>query len=199
MDKTPELADSQALNEDRLTTSDTQVVLVVKTIQSTASCPCCHQPTSRVHSHYQRLVADLPWQGVSVQLQLLTRKFFCINQSCLRRIFCERLPKEQRRAEQRRARRLASYQQVWELLVLQRQELREPDDEPLVQRMAQHPDLAEAIELAQSFAFLVRNRQSDQLDPWLEQAQKSQLSPFHRFAKRLREDYESGVQGCSCD
>ncbi len=92
MDKTPLLADSQALDLESLTTSDTQVVLVVKTLQPTASCPCCHQPTSRVHSHYQRIVADLPWQGVSVQLQLLTRKFFCINQSCLRRIFCERLP-----------------------------------------------------------------------------------------------------------
>lgn len=93
MDKTPLLADSQALDLESITTSDTQVVLVVKTIQPTTSCPCCHQPTSRVHSHYQRIVADLPWQGVSVQLQLLTRKFFCINQRCSRRIFCERLPR----------------------------------------------------------------------------------------------------------
>lgn len=61
--------------------------------------------------------------------------------------------------------------------------------------MAQHPDLAEAIELAQSFALLVRQRQSDQLDCWLEQAQKSQLSPFHRFAKRLREDYDAVKAG----
>lgn len=93
MDKTPLLADSQALALESLTASDTQVVLVVKTIQPTASCPCCQQPTSRVHSHYQRTVADLPWQGVSVQLQLRTRKFFCINKSCLRRVFCERLPR----------------------------------------------------------------------------------------------------------
>jgi len=509
--KNPLLADSQALALESLTSKDTQVVLVVKTIQSLAACPKCHQPSSRVHSHYKRTVADLPWQGVTVQIQLLTRRFFCSNQTCERRIFCERLPhvvtaysrqtvrlnealhligmmlggqagamlalglgmvispdtllrriqqsqlpanvtprvlgvddwawrkghrygtilvdlerhqpvellpdretstlanwlkahpgveivtrdrskayesgirqgapaaiqvadrfhllqnlaetldqalgahsqtlkvlaagsslssttshdgtevvrvlppqlstKEQHRAEQRRARRLANFQQVWELyeqgwsapaiahqvgigrttvfrylrsstfperrgrsdcgrslldpykdyllqrwnddhcevlqlfgeiqqrgypgsydtvaryvrrfreaqgtqprkqrsikrfkqlpkvsqsqklsltprraahLVLQRPENWQPDDEQLVQLMAQHPDLAEAIELAQNFAQLVRHRQPEQLDSWLKQAQKSQLSPFHRFAKRLCEDYNAVKAG----
>ena len=27
-----------------------------------------------------------------MQLQLLTRRFFCVNKTCVRRIFCERLP-----------------------------------------------------------------------------------------------------------
>lgn len=71
----------------------------------------------------------------------------------------------------------------------------EPDDEQLVQRMAQHPELALATELAQNFAFLVRQRQPDSLDSWLERALKSQLSPFHRFAKRLREDYDAVKAG----
>lgn len=38
---------------------------------------------------------------------------------------------------------------------------------------------------------LVRQRQPDQLDPWIEQALQSRLSPFQRFAKRLREDYDA--------
>ena len=502
MKETPLLVDTKALALESITSKETQVILVVRTIQSTVPCPRCHQASSRVHSRYQRTVADLPWQGVTVQLQLLSRKFFCTNKTCERRIFCERLPrvvatygrqtvrlndalhligimlggqagvklamglgmpispdtilrrihqsrlpvtptprvlgvddwawrkghrygtilvdlerhqsiellpdreastlanwlkahpgveiitrdrskayesaiqqgaqtaiqvadrfhllqnlaetldqtfgahsqalkaiatgsslsstvtnpgstavvpvlpqqpstKEQRRAEQRRARRLGNYQQVWDLhhqgwsapaiarqlgigrttvfrylstpifperkgrsdcgrslldpykdyilqrwndgccdvlrlfgeiqqrgypgsydtvaryarrlrssqgqqqrqqhttkllpkvsepqkrsltprraahLVLKQHQLLEPDDEQLVQRMAQHPELAEAIELAQNFAFLVRQRQPDQLDSWLEQALKSQLSPFHRFAKRLQED-----------
>lgn len=71
----------------------------------------------------------------------------------------------------------------------------EPDDAQLVQAMAQHPDLTQAIELAQSFAFLVRDRQPEQLDPWLEQALHSQLSPFNRFAKRLQEDYDAVKAG----
>jgi transposase len=508
MDQNPLLADSQALALLSLTSKDAQVVLVVKTIQAAVPCPRCHQLSSRVHSRYQRTVADLPWQGVSVQLQLLTRRFFCTDKTCVRRIFCERLPrvvaaygrqtvrlddalhligmmlggqagvklagrlgmavspdtllrrirqsqlpmnaiprvlgvddwakrkghrygtilvdlerhqpvellpdreastlanwlnahpgvkivtrdrskayesgirqgapaaiqvadrfhllqnlietldsvfgahsqvlkeiavahtlpsatsqdkavivpvlppqpatKEQHRAEQRRARRVANYQQVWDLhhsgwsapaiarqvgigrtsvfrylssstfperkgrsdcgrslldpykdyllqrwndscrdvlrlfgeiqqrgypgsydtvaryarrlrssqelqprqrhttkllpvvsepqkrsltprraahLVLQRPQKQESDDEQLVQRMAQHPALALAIELAQSFAQLVRQRQPERLDLWLAQALKSQLSPFHRFAKRLREDYDAVKAG----
>lgn len=92
MSQNPLLANPQALTLESLTSKDTQVVLVVKTIQSVVPCPKCHQPSSRVHSHYQRTVADLPWQGVTVQLQLLTRRFFCVNKTCVRRIFCERLP-----------------------------------------------------------------------------------------------------------
>ncbi|WP_244560591.1 MULTISPECIES: transposase family protein [Azospirillum] len=26
-------------------------------------CPRCHAPSSRVHSRYERRLADLPWQG----------------------------------------------------------------------------------------------------------------------------------------
>jgi hypothetical protein len=37
-------------------------------------------------------VADLPWHGIAIRLQLHTRKFFCKQQHCSRRIFCERLP-----------------------------------------------------------------------------------------------------------
>ncbi|MDV2998266.1 MAG: ISL3 family transposase ISAcma23 [Chroococcidiopsis sp. SAG 2025] len=80
-------------------------------------------------------------------------------------------------------------------LVLQQPQKWKPDDEQLVQRMAQHPELAEAIQLAQNFAFLVRQRQPSQLDSWLAQALQSQLSPFHRFAKRLREDYDAVKAG----
>jgi transposase len=510
MSQNPLLADPQALGLESLAVKDTQVVLVVKTIQLIALCPKCHQPSSRVHSRYERTLTDLPCFAATVQIQLLTRRFFCDNQTCVRRIFCERLPrvvvaygrqtvrfnhalhligmmlggqagaslaaglgirisadtllrrirqsqlkvnatprvlgvddwairkghrygtilvdleqhrpiellpdreastltnwlnahpgveivtrdrskayesgirqgaptaiqvadrfhllqnlaealaqtfgthsqalktiaathslssvtnpestavvpvlppqpmpKEQRIAQERRARREADYQQVWELhrqgwlapaiarqvgigkttvfrylrtstfperqgrrdcgrsrildpykdyvlqrwndgchdalqlfgeikaqgysgsydtvarytrrfrtaqgtqprkrrrsikqlpkvsepqklsltprraahLVLQEPQKRVADDEQLVQRMAQHPELAEAIELAQNFAFLVRQRQPDQLDSWLEQALGSQLSPFHRFAKRLQEDYDAVKAG----
>jgi transposase len=37
-------------------------------------------------------VADLPWQGFPVRLQLHSRKFFCENGDCPRAIFTERLP-----------------------------------------------------------------------------------------------------------
>jgi transposase len=80
-------------------------------------------------------------------------------------------------------------------LVLRQTQKLEPDEKQLVQRMVQHPELTEAIELAQNFAFLVRQLQPSQLDSWLERALKSQLSPFHRFAKRLQEDYDAVKAG----
>lgn len=81
-------------------------------------------------------------------------------------------------------------------LVLQRSEKQQPDDQQLIARLkAQHPDLLIAIELAQGFIQLVRQRQPEQLDSWLEQAIRSELSPFRRFAKRLREDYDAVKAG----
>lgn len=50
-------------------------------------------------------------------------------------------------------------------LVLRRQELWKRGDEKLIPLLtAQHPELAEAIRLAQDFAQLVRTRQPEQLD-----------------------------------
>jgi transposase len=39
-----------------------------------------------------RQLADLPWLGVAMRLELQVRKFFCQNPACPRRIFTERLP-----------------------------------------------------------------------------------------------------------
>ena len=57
-----------------------------------AYCPLCHCATERRHSHYTRVVADLPCAGFRVQLILHVRKFFCDAVDCARKIFTERLP-----------------------------------------------------------------------------------------------------------
>ena len=44
-----------------------------------------------MHSRAARTLADLPWAGVTVRLQVRVRKFFCENPACPRRIFSERL------------------------------------------------------------------------------------------------------------
>jgi hypothetical protein len=46
----------------------------------------------RLHSRYERTLADLPWAGWTVRLELGVRKLFCDNPDCGRRIFTERLP-----------------------------------------------------------------------------------------------------------
>jgi transposase len=61
-------------------------------------CPLCGRASSRVHSRYARTVSDLPWHGISVELEVLAKRFFCDEASCERRIFCERLPEVAARA-----------------------------------------------------------------------------------------------------
>ena len=64
----------------------------MQSTQTSASCPLCATPARRIHSDYERTLADLPWAAYRVRLQLRVRKWFCRNRSCPRRIFTERLP-----------------------------------------------------------------------------------------------------------
>jgi transposase len=81
-------------------------------------------------------------------------------------------------------------------LILRRAEKLAPDDEQIIKQLTQqHPDLATAIELAQEFTELVRQRQPEKLEVWLEQAEHSHLARFVRFAQSLREDYNAVQAG----
>jgi transposase len=48
--------------------------------------------TQRIHSRYERRLADVPWGGYQVCWQLRVRKFLRFNAACRRRVFTERLP-----------------------------------------------------------------------------------------------------------
>jgi transposase len=64
----------------------------IRAHRSSSFCPDCGRRSFRVHSRYRRTVADLPWEGIPVKILLRTRKFFCDEDRCPRRIFTERLP-----------------------------------------------------------------------------------------------------------
>ncbi len=68
------------------------ITIVIRSKQLRPGCPNCHQPSSSLHSHYRRKVADLPWHNVAVKLRLNTRRFRCRNTLCQQKIFYERLP-----------------------------------------------------------------------------------------------------------
>ena len=76
----------------QIESTTTHINLTIVSTQAIAECPICHQGTHRIHSHYERTVADLPWSEYGVSWQLQVRKFFCTNPDCPRRIFTERLP-----------------------------------------------------------------------------------------------------------
>ena len=81
-------------------------------------------------------------------------------------------------------------------LVLRRPDTRKAREVQVLTALeGQHPAFAEAMGLAQDFAQLVRNRQPEQLESWLERAASSVSEAFQRFAKRLREDYDSVKAG----
>jgi transposase len=81
-------------------------------------------------------------------------------------------------------------------LVLRRETKRtEAEAHQLTQLHAQSPAVAEAIDLAQAFATLVRQRQPAQLDPWLQRATASAVDAVRRFATGLYEDYEAVKAG----
>jgi hypothetical protein len=72
-------------------------------------CPRCQSQANRIHSRYQRTVADLPIVQRLVRLVLHVRRFFCDNPTCPQRTFCERLS-ELAAANARRTTRLRTEQ-----------------------------------------------------------------------------------------
>lgn len=86
------LADREVLRLDCIRPARAAITLVGRTLAGRARCPRCHRTSSRVHSRYRRTIADLPWHGVVVKLELYTRRFRCQNTLCTRQIFRERLP-----------------------------------------------------------------------------------------------------------
>lgn len=86
------LADPAAIKLTYLRSAADSITIVVKTVLPHSSCPLCGSDSKHVHSRYMRRIADLPWQGVSVKLEMHTRRFRCNDDLCPRRIFCERLP-----------------------------------------------------------------------------------------------------------
>ncbi len=81
-------------------------------------------------------------------------------------------------------------------VVLRREAQRAADEaQQLAQVRAQSPAVAEAIDLAEAFTTLVRQRQPAQLDPWLTRAATSTLAAMRRFAAGLYADYQAVKAG----
>lgn len=92
MDVSALLPDSTALRLEEVTVSQGVARLVVSSTRRNGVCPSCGQSGARIHSHYQRKLQDLPWQGITVSVLWRSRKFFCDTLGCPRQVFTERLP-----------------------------------------------------------------------------------------------------------
>lgn len=70
--------------------SDDSILLIVKSTRTSSSCPTCLKSTTRIHSQYTRKVQDLPIGEKTVNLLMLTKRWFWDNPACKVKIFTER-------------------------------------------------------------------------------------------------------------
>lgn len=70
---------------------DDTLTLGIATTNPNASCPVCGHEAWRVHSRYDRHLAEEPIFGHRVCLLMTVRRFFCSGSGCPRRIFAEPL------------------------------------------------------------------------------------------------------------
>lgn len=84
--------DPNLLRLERVQSEPDRITLIVKTAPRPALCPRCHSPSAHLHSRYVRRLADLPWLGIAVRLEIQARRLYCRYSDCSQQIFCERIP-----------------------------------------------------------------------------------------------------------
>jgi hypothetical protein len=67
--------------------SDEKVIFESEVARKTAVCPVCKKSSRHKHSHYTRVIRDLPICGKQTYIHLKTRRFVCRNGQCKRSIF----------------------------------------------------------------------------------------------------------------
>ena len=93
----------------QLLPASNRITIIARPRRNSAACPDCAVLSRRVHSRYDRRLGDLPWQGRPVTLHIQARRFRCLNASCSRQTFAERLAEVAPLAA-RRTERLGSLQ-----------------------------------------------------------------------------------------
>jgi transposase len=81
----------RGLNVEHVRIDDAEIVAVARSQGTMARCPACGRPSRRVHSRYERWLADLPAHGRRVRIRLTVRRFRCTEPDCPRQIFAERV------------------------------------------------------------------------------------------------------------
>jgi hypothetical protein len=88
------------------------LTLVLRSNQTNAACPECAQPSTHVHGHYTRRLADLPCQKRPVRVCLKVRRFACRTRGCSGTTFAERFPRLSRAYARRTLRQAESLTEI---------------------------------------------------------------------------------------
>lgn len=76
---------------DAVFPEDAAVHVVARTRDVVVSCPDCAMPSERIHSTYERHLADGPVGDQAVRIDLSVRRLYCENSACPRRTFAEQV------------------------------------------------------------------------------------------------------------
>jgi transposase len=77
---------------ERVFTAGESVRIQAATAGQEADCPACGVTSRRVHSRYERRLADTGTGGREMLIHLQVRRFFCRNDACERITFAEQVP-----------------------------------------------------------------------------------------------------------
>jgi transposase len=80
------------LRVDRVFFKGTGVRIEAATTSTHAACPGCGTRSARVHSRYERRLADTGIGGREVLLRLTVYRFFCDQAECAKETFAEQIP-----------------------------------------------------------------------------------------------------------
>jgi transposase len=78
-----------SLNYKQVFISSAKMIVEAEASIKTAVCPACKKRSRHRHSHYTRVIRDLPVCGKETYIRLKTRRFKCRNEHCKRLIFSE--------------------------------------------------------------------------------------------------------------
>ncbi len=92
MEGTSLLALPEGMRIDQIQITENGLIIAVVATYPASCCPLCSELSLSIHSHYRRVLRDVPCAGRRVQLFLTMRKFYCRNPLCERKVFTERLP-----------------------------------------------------------------------------------------------------------
>jgi len=88
----PLLPDLPGFFIEHVSITDGVILVLAQSQRESAACPDCAHLSSRIHSRYQRKLADLPCSGHSVRLVVQVCRFFCKHPRCPRTTFAEPIP-----------------------------------------------------------------------------------------------------------
>lgn len=93
---------------ERVATDVAAMTIEARAVAAAGQCPDCGSVSTRVHSRYQRRLADLPLAGRVVRIALIARRFRCTASWCRRSVFTERFGDDVLAPRARRTARLDS-------------------------------------------------------------------------------------------